>query len=107
MPKKFWPNLIDIWEHVGEAGGEDDAPAKHGEAGEQGHHGGRLEKRGEGQYGDKKAFFFRPAGFLSDAANPFGHLAVEERPPIVKRVKVLYKMRNGTVEKNVVSSGST
>ena len=53
MPKKLWTNLIDIWEHVGEAGGEDDAPAKHGEAGEQGHHGGRLEKRGEGQYGDK------------------------------------------------------
>ena len=47
LSKKLRTNLIDIWEHVGEARCEDDAPAKHGEAGEQGHHGGRLQKRRE------------------------------------------------------------
>ena len=37
-------NLIDVWQHVGEAGGEDDSTAKHGETREQGDHGGRLRK---------------------------------------------------------------
>ena len=45
MSGKLDINLVHIWEHVSEAGSEDDAAAKHGEAGEQGHHGGRPQKR--------------------------------------------------------------
>ena len=30
-------NLIDVWQHVGEAGGEDDAATEAGEAGEKPH----------------------------------------------------------------------
>ena len=61
-------------------------------------------KREESQYNWFLWFFFlRPAGFLSDVANPSGHLAVEERQPIGKRIKVQsYKLQNDTVEQNVV-----
>ena len=45
MSGKLDINLVHIWEHVGEAGSEDDAAAKHGEAGEQSHHGGGLQKQ--------------------------------------------------------------
>ena len=73
-------NLIDVWQHVGEAGGEDDSTAKHGEAREQGDHGGRLRKE------SSICASFPPAGFLSDAANRGGHPAVEELPPVVMQL---------------------
>ena len=52
-------------------------------------------KREESQYNWFLWFFFlRPAGFLSDAANPSGHPAVEERRPIGKRKERKYKVTN-------------
>ena len=44
--EKEGDHLVDIWEHVGEAGGEDDPAAEHGETGEEGHHGGGLGRAG-------------------------------------------------------------